>query len=252
MINKAVKTVIIEDEPEALELFIVLLESTGLAEATAYTTNPLDALELVTRHNPDILFLDIKMPGMTGFDVLNELKAKSNIRPHVVFTTAHDEYAIKAFEYAAFDYLLKPIDPDRLRETLKRFIASGATDFAASVSKLSEEEKLLIFRGVSGAVFVDPADIVFITADGNYSTFHFSSGRTETVTSQLGTIEEKLGDRFYRADRSCIINTTCLARVDTRLQQCVLVRGEKEFRCDISRDRIKQLMDHMKSRIIDV
>ena len=124
MNNKPVKTVIIEDEPEALELFIVLLEATGLAEATAYTTNPFNAIELVTRHNPDILFLDIQMPGMTGFDILNELKSKSNISPHVVFTTAHDEYAIKAFEYAAFDYLLKPIDPDRLMETLKRFIAN--------------------------------------------------------------------------------------------------------------------------------
>jgi two-component system LytT family response regulator len=252
MINRNIRTVIVEDEPEALELFIVLLEATGLAEVTASTTNPFDAFELVTKHNPDILFLDIKMPGMSGFDILNDLKEKSSIKPHVVFTTAHDEYAIKAFEYAAFDYLLKPVDPDRLKETLHRFNASGKNDFAASISKLSEEEKFLIFRGVTGAVFVDPGEVVFITADGNYSTFHFSSGRTETVTSQLGTIEEKLGERFYRAGRSCIINTACLARVDTRLMQCVLVKRGREFRCEISRDKIRQLLDHMKTRIIDV
>lgn len=252
MINKTIRAVIIEDEQQALELFIVLLEATGLAEVAASTTNPFDAVELVIKHNPDILFLDIKMPGLSGFDILNDLKEKSNLKPHIVFTTAHDEYAIKAFEYAAFDYLLKPVDPDRLTETLKRFIAAGATDFAASVSRLSEEEKFLIFRGVTGAVFIDPAEVVFITADGNYSTFHFSSGRTETVTSQLGAIEEKLGNKFYRAGRSCIINTACLARVDTRLMQCVLVKRGKEFRCEISRDKIKQLLDHMKTRIIDV
>lgn len=252
MINRTIRTVIIEDEPQALELFIALLQATGLAEVTASTTSPYETLDLVVKHNPDILFLDIKMPGMSGFDVLNELKEKSSLKPHVVFTTAHDEYAIKAFEYAAFDYLLKPVDPDRLMDTLKRFIASGASDFAASASKLSEEERFLIFRGVTGAVFIDPAEVVFITADGNYSTFHFSSGRTETVTSQLGIIEEKLGEKFYRAGRSCIINTACLARVDTRMMQCVLVKRGKEFRCEISRDKIKQLLDHMKTRIIDV
>jgi two-component system LytT family response regulator len=189
---------------------------------------------------------------MTGFDILNELQAKSTFKPHVVFTTAHDEYALKAFDYAAFDYILKPVDPERLLDTLRRYNSSGRKDYQSGMSQLYENEKILIFRGVTGAVFIDPSDVVFIIADGNYSTFHFTSGRIETVTSQLGAIEEKLGNKFYRAGRSCIINTTFLARVDTRLQQCVMVKDGKEFRCEISREKIRQLMDHMKTRIVDV
>ncbi|MDZ7636109.1 MAG: response regulator [Bacteroidales bacterium] len=95
--------------------------ATGLATVVASTSDPYEAVDLLNSHDPDMLFLDIRMPGMSGFDILNELRRLNTASPHVVFTTAHDEYAIKAFDYAAFDYLLKPIDPDRLLETLQRF-----------------------------------------------------------------------------------------------------------------------------------
>ncbi len=90
----------------------------------------------------------------------------------MVFTTAHDEYAIKAFDYAAFDYLLKPIDPDRLLETLRRFMQRGHKGVAARNEAIFGNERILIFKGVTGVIFIDPADVVFITADGNYSNFH--------------------------------------------------------------------------------
>ncbi|MCK7535143.1 MAG: response regulator [Marinilabiliales bacterium] len=85
-------------------------------------------MDLIIKNDPDILFLDIRMPRVSGFDILNELRERRKVNPHVVFTTAHDEYAIKAFDYAAFDYLLKPIDPERLLETFNRFSATGRRD----------------------------------------------------------------------------------------------------------------------------
>ena len=251
MNDQIIKTMIVEDEQGALDLLANLIEVTGIATVIASTSDPSAAVDLIIKNDPDILFLDIRMPWISGFDILNDLKESGKVNPHVVFTTAHDEYAVRAFDYAAFDYLLKPIDPERLLETFRRFKENGRKDSLDRTALLFDNEKMLIFRGVSGVIFIDPAEVVFITADGNYSTFHFISGRTETVTALLGALEEHLGNKFYRAGRSCIINTTFLARIDTRQQQCIFIKDDREFRCEISRDSIKQLMDHMKTRIAD-
>ena len=251
MNEKIIKTVVIEDEQEALDLLAGLVEATGMAMVVAATTDPFEAVSLVTLHNPDILLLDIHMPGMSGFDILNELRKIENTDPHVVFTTAHDEYAITAFDYAAFDYLLKPIDPDRLRETLQRFIKDGRKAAAVPNDKMYKNERILVFRGVTGVTFIDTEEVIYISADGNYSNFHFTSGRVETVTALLGTLEAHLGKHFFRTGRSCIINTTCLVRIDIKQLQCVLIKYDKEYRCEITRDKVRQLMDFMKNRVLE-
>jgi len=248
MNDQKIRTIIVEDEPEALDLLSGLIETTGLATVEASTDDPQEAVDLINRHEPDILFLDIQMPGMSGFDILNELRRMNTVNPHVVFTTAHDEYAIKAFDYAAFDYLLKPIDPDRLLETLQRFRQNVTKGAAENSVGMYGNERILIFRGVTGVTFIDPADVVFITADGNYSNFNFISGRAETVTSLLGTVEMHLGKQFFRTGRSCIINTSYLSRIDMKQMQCVFIREDREYRCEISRDKVKLLVDHMKTR----
>ena len=250
MDNPKIRAIIIEDEPEALDLLTGLLEATGMATVTASTTDPSEAIDLIVMHEPDMLFLDIRMPGMSGFDILNELNSLGTVNPHVVFTTAHDEYAIKAFDYAAFDYLLKPIDPDRLKATLIRYNSGNGRKPETDRHKpLFNNERILIFRGVTGVTFIDTDDVVFITADGNYSSFHFSSGRMETVTALIGNVEMHLGKQFFRTGRSCIINTAYLSRIDMKQMTCVFIRGEKEYRCEISRDKVKSLMDYMKNSV---
>jgi len=253
MKKRKIRAVIIEDEQEALDLLTGLVEETGLAIVTGSSTDPARAVELIADHEPDILFLDIRMPRLSGFDILNELRSKMNPTPFVVFTTAYDEYAIKAFEYAAFDYLLKPVDPERLQEMLIRYSAISRGDNGKRSGVGHDNDRTLIFRAITGVVFIDPSEVVFITADGNYSTFHFASGRMETVTSLLGTIEDLLDEtRFFRAGRSCILNTSCLARIDGKQQQCVLMKNEKEFRCEIARDKIKSLLEFMKNKVSEI
>ncbi|HHU99665.1 MAG TPA: LytTR family DNA-binding domain-containing protein [Bacteroidales bacterium] len=254
MNSRKIRSMIVEDEPEALDLLTGLLEATGEATVVASTTNPFEAIDLLLLHTPDILFLDIKMPGMSGFDIINEMNRLTALTPHVVFTTAHDEYAIKAFDCAAFDYLLKPIDPERLAETLHRHSSQTVRKKREQLQQQSfpNNEKILIFRGVTGVTFIDTDEVVYITADGNYSSFHFISGRIETVTSLIGNIEAQLGKQFFRTSRSCIINTSYLARIDMKQLSCVFIKGEKEFRCEISRDKVKMLTDFMKNRFFEL
>ena len=103
------------------------------------------------------------MPWVSGFDILNDLRERRRVNPHVVFTTAHDEYAIKAFDYAAFDYLLKPIDPERLLETFHRYRKNGSRDSIDRASSLFDNDKVLIFRGHQHAQ-EDGGRFVFETA----------------------------------------------------------------------------------------
>jgi len=247
--NDIPEAVIIEDEPEALHLLQSLIAEKGLAKITGSATDPFKAVGLISSLNPDILFLDIKMPGKSGFDILDDLNMMKINQPYIIFTTAYDEYAIRAFEYAASDYLLKPVEPGRLSEAVMR---CRNRDFQREKQKnilLAESHKKLLFRNISGFVIIDPSETVYIEAAGNYSVFHLDPNKTETVTSLLHKIEIQLPvTKFFRTSRSAIINTTYLKKINTRHLQCLLVKNQNEFRVDISREKINDLIELMKNQ----
>jgi DNA-binding LytR/AlgR family response regulator len=247
MENRKLRTIIIEDEVESLHLLHNLIESGSLATVTVTVTNPAEAVSQIVLYQPDIVFLDIKMPGKSGFEVLDDLKEIKTVNPYIVFTTAYDEYAIRAFEYAAFDYLLKPIDPKRLNETLLRVIGNPRAATAQNAEMLLDNYKKLIYRNISGIVIIDPSEIMYISAEGNYSEFFLSTGRTETVTILLGKVEEQLPPgKFFRTGRACIINIDYLKKINSLKHQCILYNSGKEYECEISRDRIKLLSDKLR------
>lgn len=245
--NPVLKAVIIEDEAESLDLLMSLIAENEFVKVTGSTTNPLKAINLISSANPDIVFLDIRMPGKNGFEILDELRKNNTILPYIVFITAYDEYAIKAFEYAAFDYLLKPADPQRLSDTILRARNQLMTGGKQRSALLLDSYKKLFFKSISGIVIIDPEEIIYIEADGNYSIFHFDENKTEMVTSLLHKIEEQLpSDRFFRISRSNIINIDYVKKIDTKHLKCVLDKNGSEFRTDISRDKIKELIDKIK------
>lgn len=248
MREKPIKTIIIEDDQAALYLLVSLVKSTGMAEVCGSTTNPAVAIDLIKSTSPDIIFLDIRMPGISGLDIAQDIKQIEGKKPYIVFTTASDDYALEAFEHAAFDYLLKPFSSKRLQETLTRFKNTAKYNSVRKNTQVEEKEGVLIFKNTNGAVFIDPANVIMITADGNYSTFLSVPDRTDTVTTLLGTIEPQLpGNHFFRTSRSAIINTSFLTKIDSKQCQCVLLKNGKEYRSDISRDRIKLLLEFMKN-----
>lgn len=246
--EKSVLTaVIIEDESESLQLLEGLFYSIGGIEVAGSTSNPDEAAGLIVSLNPDLVFLDVKMPGKNGFEVLDELLNFKSVNPFIVFTTAHDEFAVRAFEYAAFDYLLKPIDPERLLATVSRCRENKKTDSGQNAGLLLDIHKKLIYKSASGIIIIDPEDIVYIEADGNYSHFKLGGGRTETITVQLGKIAAQLpAEKFYRISRTYIINLHFLQKINSHKRQCILLCNGTEFRCDIAHDNIKILMNILK------
>jgi two-component system LytT family response regulator len=249
MNSKSLRAVIVEDEEESLTLLQKLLISNGMVDIAGSTTDPFKAVDLVISADPDILFLDIKMPGKSGFDILDDLRKIGSVNSYVVFTTAYDEYALRAFEYAVFDYLLKPVDPQRLHETILRCNESKINGIVQKSDVLLESYRKLMFRNISGIVFFDPDEIVYIAASGNYSVFHLSNNRSETVTSLLGKVEDQLSqEKFFRISRSFIINLDFLKKINTKQLQCILIKNGFEFKCEISRDRIGDLIERMKNR----
>ena len=242
------KAVIIEDEQKSLELLRDLINSNGSVKIVGFTTNPGEAIDLINRLKPDVLFLDIRMPGINGFEILDGLSELKSVAPVVVFTTAFDEFAVRAFEYAAFDYLLKPIDPERLAKTLERCIAIKQSGTDQKPHLLKEALNKLIYRNVSGIVIIDPSELVFVEAAGNYSSFRLSDGRNETVTVSLGKVEEQLDPLyFFRTGRTFVINLRFLKKINSKKRECILHSNGKDFKCDISHDKIKILLDRLKS-----
>ncbi len=249
MKKRKLLTAIVEDELESLLLLQDLIEWTGLATVEASATNPADAVKIIVSCQPDIVFLDIKMPGKSGFEVLDDLKKLRTVNPYIIFTTAYDEFAIRAFEYAAFDYLLKPVDPKRLSDSLLRAMNRLMAGTAQNAEMLLDNYKKLIYKNISGMVIIDPTEIMCVRAEGNYSVFSLSTGRTETVTILLGKVEEQLPpDKFFRTGRACIINLDYLKKINSTKHQCILYNNGKEHECEISHDRIKLLSDKIRDQ----
>lgn len=250
MEDLVLKAVIVEDEQESLDLLKDLIDSTEKARVIGSTPNPDEAVNLISSLEPDIVFLDIKMPGKSGFEILDELSRLKKVNPFIVFTTAYDEFAVKAFEYAAFDYLLKPIDPNRLLNTIMRCYSGKRTGSEQKNGLLKDIMKKLIYRNISGIVIIDPSEVVYVEAAGNYSSFLLNDGRKETVTISLGKVEEQLSrDGFFRTGRTYIINLKYLKKINSKKRECILHSSDLDFKCEISYDKIKILLDRLKNSI---
>ena len=176
-----------------------------------------DGIRLIEKHDPAIVFLDIEMPLMNGFDMLQNLPTKNF---HLIFTTAYDQYAIKAIKYAAFDYLLKPIDIAELQETIKKAeqqIALNNTDerLETLTHHLAGKHPLqkIAIPTMEGLLFFNLADIVYLQSESNYTTLHFVNETKLVASRTLREFEDLLPpDMFFRTHNSYIINLHFIKR----------------------------------------
>ena len=235
------KTVIIDDERLARTELKSLLEPFNNIEIIGEASNANEGIEMIESLQPDLIFLDIQMPERNGFEMLEEL-----VRcPKVVFVTAYDEYAIKAFEVNAFDYLLKPVDPKRLEAVIDKLIKfEQEEEIKIPTGRLNSDDKIFIKDGEK-CWFVEMSKIRMFESDGNYVKVYFEKSRPLILRS-LNSLEERLDPKtFFRANRKFIVNMNQISNIETWFNgglQVELSDGEK---VEISRRqavKFKELM----------
>lgn len=203
-----IRALIVDDEPLARERLRQLLAGHADVDIVANAGNVEEAASACTATTPDVLFLDVNMPMGTGIDLVRTLDPV----PPVIFTTAYAEFAVSAFEVNAVDYLLKPIDPERLAQALGRLRQKLSRPHVALRTPAPSSTRLA-FRLPSQIVFVRPEQVEWIAAEGNYSRVH-ATGKTMLVREMLTAVEQRLDPaRFVRVHRSAIINVDMIHKV---------------------------------------
>jgi two-component system LytT family response regulator len=212
-----IRTVLIDDEPPARERLSTLLRTHPQVEIIGEAFDVESSAELCERERPDLLFLDIQLPRGSGFDLLPRL----SYDPSIIFVTASNTHAVKAFEVNALDYLLKPIHPDRLALALARLDRPA---------KKQEAQKLIALDDNRGLRFVEVASISCIKSDGNYTTVYLTDGPSGFVRRTLGEWEKILPQgQFLRVDRSLLIRLDAAQEfhVESRDSASLILHGCK-------------------------
>lgn len=252
------KVYLIDDEPLALKRLSRLLSETDRVEIIGQTTEPLKALQIIPTLELDAIFLDIQMPELSGFEILQKLEQY----PPVIFTTAFDEYALRAFEVYSIDYLLKPIETERLEKALKKLeknfseksyraanLQKLLMDFAAN-SKIEMKRPLeRIASRIGGKVqILDATEITHFFAQDKLTLAQNANGKQFPIDHTLNELEEKLDDRtFLRVHRNSIVNVNFIEEVQGWFSGRVLIRlnNVKKTRLTVARDRVKILKEFL-------
>lgn len=240
------KAIVIDDERLARKELINLLNQLESVEVVGEAVNVDDAKEKVESLQPDVIFLDIQMPEKTGFDLLEELDAV----PHVIFTTAYDEYALKAFQVNALDYLLKPIEPKRLEEAISKLSSKieGATSTTEphpyQSKKLTLEDQVFVKDG-DRCWFVRLSNVRLFESDGNYIKVYFDNFKP-MIHKSLNALDERLDEKsFFRASRKHIINLGWVEGIEPWFNGGLVVTLRGGDRIEVSRRqaaRFKEMM----------
>jgi two-component system, LytTR family, response regulator len=264
-----IRAYVVDDEALAVKRLTRLLEATGRVEVVGSATDPEAALAFLQRNGVDVLFLDVQMPGLTGFELLERLTSD----PFVVFTTAYDRYAIDAFSVNSIDYLLKPIEPERLDRAIDKLekrsgtgglrtsegdqppvrpdVRALARELAAQLRQPAGDRSVPVQRLASRVgektTLVDVARVTHFFSKDKL-TFAVTDGRDHVVDLTLAELEEKLDPRrFVRIHRATIVNASFVQEMFPGVDGGVLVRLKDERRTELSvaRDRVK----HLKERL---
>jgi two-component system LytT family response regulator len=241
------RALVIDDERLARKELINLLNQLETVEVVGEAVNVEDAKEKIDQLQPDVIFLDIQMPEKTGFDLLEELDQV----PHVIFTTAYDEYALKAFQVNALDYLLKPIEPKRLEDAVLKLqgkmegIAKReGLEGLGSQKKLTLEDQVFVKDG-DRCWFVRLSNVRLFESDGNYIKVYFDNFKP-MIHKSLNALDERLDEKsFFRASRKHIINLGWVEAIEPWFNGGLVVTLKGGDRIEVSRRqaaRFKEMM----------
>lgn len=233
------KVIIVDDERLARKELRTILSGFSEVEILAECENALSAIEEIEKQKPDLVFLDINMPGKDGFSLLEELDDV----PEIIFVTAYDEYALKAFEVNALDYLLKPVQVERLQEALNKF--NSNVTVKNNGQKLDASSQIFVKNG-ERCWFVKLADVPLFESEGNYVRIYFETNKP-LILKSLNNLENRLDENvFFRANRKHIINLLWIESVENWFNGGLMVKLKTGMKIEVSRRQASKLKE-MKS-----
>jgi two-component system LytT family response regulator len=240
------QAILVDDESKALESLLWELSKFHKDITVLNTfTNPNEAIDFIKHHHVDCVFLDIEMPTMDGFQFLNHLESQELA---IVFTTAYNEYALRALKKEALDYLLKPIDSDDLKQAILKIKKSkGAQNLSAAkleqiLSNYNSTTTKKIKLNTDGKlIFLDKADILFVESEGNYSTLHLANSKQLVLTKKLKEVSQVLPtSHFFRIHNSYIVN---LGKIKEFIKSENYIILESNHKIPISRQRKAEFLE---------
>ena len=239
------RAIIIDDERLARTELRKLLQDYPEVEVVDEAANADEGINKIDTLHPDLVFLDIQMPGKTGFDMLAELERA----PHVIFTTAYDEYALKAFEVNALDYLLKPIEPKRLADAMQKLHVAETKENHIqpenfNQSMLTEADQVFVKDG-ERCWFVKLSDIRLFESVGNYAKVFFGANKP-LILKSLNALEERLDQKtFFRANRKHIVNLRMIDKIEPYFNGGLLLELKGGEKIEVSRRQTVKFKEMM-------
>ena len=238
------KALIIDDERLARNELKKLLQDFPEVEILGEAANAAEGISKIEELNPDLIFLDIQMPGKTGFDLLTELDKA----PHVIFTTAYDEFALKAFEVNALDYLMKPVEPQRLADALNKLQQvekeQAVTFSSIHRGTLPEHDQVFVKDG-ERCWFVKLSEVRLFESVGNYAKVFFGSNKP-LILKSLNALEERLDEKvFFRANRKHIVNLRMIEKVEPYFNGGLLLEIKGGEKIEVSRRQAVKFKEMM-------
>lgn len=251
--EKMIRVAVIDDEPHIRDGLLKLLGKhcpNVLIAGTAGSVR--DGKELIRQQHPDLVLLDIRLDDGTGFDLLKRLDP---VDFRVIFITAYEQYAVKAFKFSALDYILKPVDPDELTEAVKHAEQILKHDLRIRLAALENNlqrgnitHKKLVLKTAENVFIVEIPKISYCESDGSYTIFHLDDGKKIMVSKNLKEYDDLLNDQgFYRIHKSYLINLSYVERFDKGEGGFVVLKNEVRIPvASRKREQLMELFDHLE------
>ncbi len=244
------RAVIIDDELHVHSTLGALLQYTGQEiQVVGNAQSVAQGIQIINDTKPDLIFLDIQMNDGTGFDLLNALPSSY---PHVIFVTAHDQFALNAFKYSAIDYLVKPIDLDELREAIEKAQDRIETDtfklqmniLGNNLGNQSPSERIVL-KDAGSVHVIMVNDVLWCSAEGSYTYFHLVNGKRIVVSKNLKEYEALLKPHnFYRIHRSYLINCHHVVRYD-KFESSLVFTSDKAIPVSIKKEQLAEILSRI-------
>lgn len=236
------RVLIVDDEKLAREELSRLLKDIPEISIMGEASNAMDALLMIAQEKPDLIFLDVEMPGMSGFEMLEKLPLP---HPEVIFTTAYEEFALKAFRVEAVDYLLKPIDPQQLAEAVARLEVDGVAGKRPNGDGLLKPEDRVFVRDGARCWFVKVGTIRLLESEGNYTRLYIGNDKP-LVYGALKAFQARLDpNHFFRANRTQIINLANVDKVGMGISDELVATMQDGVQVAMSRRMAQAFRDQM-------